>query len=46
MEVDEAFFPPFLEAAGVYAVAEVYNGNEYELCPMQESIPGMLNYPA
>ncbi|KAI4148094.1 MAG: hypothetical protein LQ340_005244 [Diploschistes diacapsis] len=45
-EIDTAFFQPFLEAAGVYGVGEVDNGNPTYVCPYQEYIDGVLNYPA
>lgn len=44
--MDQAFYPPFQTAAGVYAVGEVFNGNPYSFCPYQEYLDGMLNYPA
>jgi len=46
-EVDQAFWQPFLEAAGgIYGVGEVFNGDPTYVCPYQEYIPGLLNYPA
>lgn len=45
-QVDQAFWKPFLSAADVYAVGEVFNGNPDYTCPYQEYIPGFLNYPA
>ena len=46
LEVDQAFLSSFNSAAGVYAMGEVFNGNPYTMCPIQDSIDGMLNYPA
>ena len=45
-EVDKAFFPPFESAAGVYAVGEVFNGDPAYVCPYQNYVSGVLNYPA
>ncbi|KAL1303749.1 hypothetical protein AAFC00_007091 [Neodothiora populina] len=44
--IDQAFFPPFGEAAGVYTMGEVFNGNEWQYCEYQDYMDGMLNYPA
>ncbi|RDW88123.1 hypothetical protein BP6252_00155 [Coleophoma cylindrospora] len=44
-QVDNAFFPPFETAAGVYIVGEVFNGDPAYVCPYQESMSGVLNYP-
>ncbi|GAB7352422.1 hypothetical protein MBLNU459_g2841t2 [Dothideomycetes sp. NU459] len=45
-EVDQAFFPPFLAAAGgIYAVGEVFNGDPTVVCPYQNYV-NVLNYPA
>jgi alpha-amylase len=47
-QVDQAFWQPFLSAAGnsIYAVGEVFNGDPNYLCPYQQYVPGLLNYPA
>lgn len=45
-QVDQAFFPPFETAAGVYIVGEVFNGNPSYTCPYQDYMSGVLNYPA
>ncbi|KAG0647877.1 Taka-amylase A [Hyphodiscus hymeniophilus] len=45
-QVDQAFFPPFQSAAGVYIVGEVFNGDPTYVCPYQNYMSGVLNYPA
>lgn len=45
-EIDTGFFGPFLDAAGVYGVGEVDNGDPSYVCPYQNYIDGVLNYPA
>jgi len=46
-QVNQAFWPPFLKAAGgIYAVGEVLNGDPNVFCPYQQYMSGMLNYPA
>jgi alpha-amylase len=47
-QVDQAFWKPFLSAAGnnIYAVGEVFNGDPNYLCPYQQYLPGLMNYPA
>ncbi|KAI9717591.1 MAG: hypothetical protein M1828_007152 [Chrysothrix sp. TS-e1954] len=45
-EVDQAFFQPFETAAGTYAVCEVDNGDPAYVCPYQNDVSGVLNYPA
>ncbi|KAK9235373.1 glycoside hydrolase superfamily [Lipomyces kononenkoae] len=39
------FWAPFQEAAGVYAVGEVFDGDPSYTCPYQENLDGVLNYP-
>lgn len=46
IEVDQAFFPPFGQASGIYNMGEVYNGNEWQFCDYQNYIDGAVNYPA
>jgi alpha-amylase len=45
-QVDKAFFPPFESAAGIYTVGEVNNGDPTYVCPYQQYMSGVLNYPA
>ncbi|KAH8820547.1 glycoside hydrolase family 13 protein [Xylogone sp. PMI_703] len=45
-QVNNDFFPPFESAAGVYIVGEVFNGDPNYVCPYQQYMSGMLNYPA
>ncbi|KIM98961.1 glycoside hydrolase family 13 protein [Oidiodendron maius Zn] len=45
-EVDTAFFPPFQSAAGVYIVGEVDDGDPNVVCPFQQYMSGVLNYPS
>ncbi|KAI9742872.1 MAG: hypothetical protein M1818_003601 [Claussenomyces sp. TS43310] len=44
-EVDTAFFPPFETAAGVYLIGEVDDGDPNVVCPYQNYMSGVLNYP-
>ena len=47
LEVDNAFFPPFQQAAGgIHILGEVYNGDPNVVCPFQAYLSGLLNYPA
>ncbi|RDH36480.1 alpha-amylase [Aspergillus welwitschiae] len=45
LEVEPDFFPGYQEAAGVYCVGEVDNGNPALDCPYQKVLDGVLNYP-
>ncbi|KUJ09148.1 alpha-amylase [Mollisia scopiformis] len=46
-QVDQAFWPPFQSAAGgVHMLGEVFNGDPTYVCPYQEYMTGLLNYPA
>ena len=45
-QVDTGFFPGFQSASGVYIVGEVYNGDPTYVCPYQNYMSGVLNYPA
>ncbi|KAK6609509.1 alpha amylase [Botrytis cinerea] len=40
------FFPSFQNAAGVYVVGEIFNGDPTYVCPYQNYMNGVLNYPA
>ncbi|TGO70316.1 hypothetical protein BELL_0731g00020 [Botrytis elliptica] len=42
--VEKDFWPLFNEAAGVYCVGEVANGDVDYLCPYQDYIDGLLSY--
>ncbi|CZR53768.1 related to alpha-amylase A precursor [Phialocephala subalpina] len=44
-QVDQAFFPPFQSAAGVHILGEVFNGDPAYVCPYQNYMSGVLNYP-
>ncbi|KAG9828208.1 alpha-amylase, partial [Aureobasidium melanogenum] len=44
--VDKAFYQPFEQAASVYAVGEVYDGDPNYFCDYQNYLDGMLNYPS
>jgi alpha-amylase len=44
-QVDQAFFPPFQSAAGVHILGEVFNGDPTYVCPYQDYMSGLLNYP-
>lgn len=44
--VNTGFWDTFLQAAGgIYAVGEVLNGDPKYVCPYQNYMPGVLNYP-
>ena len=43
--VQEDFWPGFNEAAGVYCLGEVFDGDPSYTCPYQDSLDGVLNYP-
>ena len=45
LEVETTFWSGFLAAAPVYMVGEVFNGNPALVCPYQDVLPGVLNYP-
>ncbi|KAH7039737.1 alpha-amylase [Microdochium trichocladiopsis] len=44
--VEKSFFPGFGQAAGVYMVGEVFDGNPTNLAAWTGSIDGVLNYAA
>lgn len=44
MEVDTAFWSGFENAAGVYMVGEVDDGDAGYVCGFQDYVPGVLNY--
>ncbi|KAF2151438.1 glycoside hydrolase family 13 protein [Myriangium duriaei CBS 260.36] len=43
--IDSDFWSGFEEAAGVYMVGEVFNGDPSFSCPYQNYLPGILNFP-
>ncbi|KAJ5622772.1 hypothetical protein N7490_011377 [Penicillium lividum] len=43
--VQESFWPDYNDAAGVYCVGEVYDGDPAYTCPYQDYLDGVLNYP-
>lgn len=43
--VDEAFYPPFEKAAGVFCTGEVFDGDPNYVCPYQNYMDSTLNYP-
>lgn len=45
-QVNNDFFPNFQSASGVYIVGEIFNGDPSYVCPYQDSMSGVLNYPA
>lgn len=44
-QVDYAFFQPFISTAGVYTMAEVYDGDQNFVCFYQNLTHGLENYP-
>ncbi|KAJ5112903.1 hypothetical protein N7456_001437 [Penicillium angulare] len=43
--VQESFWPGYNDAAGVYCVGEVLDGDPAYTCPYQDYLDGVLNYP-
>ncbi|KAK7408531.1 hypothetical protein QQX98_009291 [Neonectria punicea] len=43
--IEKSFHAPFEEAAGVYTVGEVLNGDPAFTFPYQEKMSGVMNYP-
>lgn len=43
--INTGFWKTFLQSAGVYAVGEILNGDPKYVCPYQNYMPGVLNYP-
>ena len=43
--VQPSFWPGYNEAAGVYCVGEVLDGDPAYTCPYQDVLDGVLNYP-
>ncbi|KAJ5901399.1 hypothetical protein N7504_007393 [Penicillium tannophilum] len=43
--VQESFWPDYNDAAGVYCVGEVFDGDPAYTCPYQDYLDGVLNYP-
>lgn len=41
----QAFFPDFTSAAGVYSLGEVAHGDPEYVCPYTNYVPGVINYP-
>jgi alpha-amylase len=44
--VEQDFWPGFNSAAGVYCMGEVADGDVPYVCPYQNYIDGVLNYPS
>ncbi|PGH08483.1 alpha-amylase A type-3 [Helicocarpus griseus UAMH5409] len=43
--VQKPFWASFNDAAGVYSMGEVYNGDPAYTCPYQEYLDGVVNFP-
>ncbi|KKA19189.1 Alpha-amylase [Rasamsonia emersonii CBS 393.64] len=43
--VDPGFWPDFNSSAGVFCIGEGSTRNATELCPLQDGLNGLLNYP-
>ncbi len=43
--VQQSFWSGFNSAAGVYCVGEVFSGDQTYVCPYQNVMDGLLNYP-
>ncbi|KAI5242421.1 alpha-amylase [Aureobasidium subglaciale] len=44
--VEKSFYPPFEQAAGVYTVGEVFEGDPSKFCDYQNYLDGALNFPS
>lgn len=42
---EKSFWPGFEDAAGVYVVGEVFNGDPAYVAPFQDYMSGILDYP-
>lgn len=43
--VQKDFWPGFNDAADVYCIGEVFDGDPAYTCPYQDVLDGVLNYP-
>lgn len=43
--VNTGFLPPFVKAANIFTMGEVYSGVIENVCPYQEELQGLPNYP-
>jgi alpha-amylase len=43
--VNTGFLPPFVKAANVFTMGEVYSGLIEKVCPYQDELQGLPNYP-
>lgn len=43
--IQQDFFTAFEDAAGVYCIGEVDYGDPAVVCPYQDYLSGVLNYP-
>lgn len=43
--VSDDFLRSFAAAAGIFTIGEVYEGDQYKLCPYQDLMPSVTNYP-
>jgi alpha-amylase len=44
-QVQHDFFPSFQSAAGVHVIGEVFNGDPAYVCPYQDYMSGVMNFP-
>lgn len=44
--VEKSFFPDFIQASGVFGLAEIFDGNPANYPVWSSYVPGALNYPA
>jgi hypothetical protein len=43
--IEQSFWAGFRQAAGVYILGEVYNGDPQYVMPYQQYLDGLLDYP-
>jgi len=44
--IEKSFYPQFEDAANMYIVGEVFNGDPNYTCDYQNYLSGLMNYPA
>lgn len=45
LHIQQDFFTDFEDSAGVYCIGEVDDGDPALVCPYQDVLSGVLNYP-
>jgi alpha-amylase len=44
-QIESSFFPPFVQSAGVFTMAEIFDGSPDFVCGYQNMVSGLENYP-